>query len=176
MIISKDYFKTALLIIDVQEGLFRKPIPIFRADALLDNINLLVEKAHQADVPVIYIQHSDKLALKKGSKDWQIHPQLQPLKIDYIVHKQHGNAFEDTNLAEILNASRVGKLVITGLVTHGCVRATCLGARKLDYQVTLVSDAHSNYSEKAAQLIEEWHQKLQAQMVIIKSTTEIKLV
>ena len=175
MKISKDYIKTALLVIDVQQGLFQKAIPIYQAEALLDNINILVEKAHHSGVPVVYIQHSDKMSLIKETEDWRLHPQLLPLTIDYIVQKQHGNAFEDTNLGEILNASKVGKLVITGLVTHGCVRATCLGARKLDYQVTLVSDAHSSYSDKAAQLIEEWHQKLQTQKVILKSTAEITL-
>jgi len=174
MKISKEYSNTALLVIDVQQGLFRKSTPIYRAEALLDNINALVEKAHRANVPVVYIQHSDNLALKKGSDDWRLHPQMQPQKIDDLVHKQHGNAFEDTNLGEILDARRVGKLVVTGLVTHGCVRATCLGARKLGYHVTLVSDAHSNYSGQAAQLIEEWNQKLQAQMVVLNSTAEVE--
>lgn len=170
---SKEYSKTALLVIDVQQGLFRKTTPIYRAEALLENINALIEKAHRLGTPVVYIQHSDNLALKKGSDDWRLHPQLQPQKIDDLVQKQHGNAFEDTNLGEILDARSVGRLVITGLVTHGCVRATCLGARKLGYHVTLVSDAHSNYSDKAIQLIDEWHQKLQVQMVTLKSTAEV---
>jgi len=174
MKISAECSRTALLVIDVQQGLFRKATPIYRAEALLENINTLVEQAHHFGVPVVYIQHSDKLALKKDSDDWQLHPALQLQNIDDIVHKQHGNAFEETNLSKILDARGVGKLVVTGLVTHGCVRATCLGARKLGYHVTLVSDAHSNYSEKAAQLIDEWHQKLHAQMVTLKSTAEVE--
>jgi nicotinamidase-related amidase len=173
MKISKDYHTTALLVIDVQQGLFRKSTPIYRAEELLDNINTLVDKAHAANVPVVYVQHSDKLALKKGSDDWRLHPQMQPLKTDDLVHKQHGNAFEETNLGAILDAKGVGRLVVTGLVTHGCVRATCLGAKKLGYHVTLVSDAHSNYSGDAAQLIEEWNQKLQAQGVELKSVANI---
>jgi nicotinamidase-related amidase len=170
---SKDYQNTALLVIDVQQGLFRKSTPIYRAEELLENINALVDKAHSANVPVCYIQHSDKLALRKGSDDWRLHPQLQPLKTDDLVHKQHGNAFAETNLGEILDARSVGRLVVMGLVTHGCVRATCLGAKKLGYHVTLVSDAHSNYSDKAAQLIEEWNRKLQAQGVELKLAAEV---
>jgi len=172
MKISKDNQNTALLVIDVQQGLFLKSTPIYRAEELLENINALVDKAHSANVPVCYIQHSDKLALKKGSDDWRLHPQLQPMKTDDLVHKLHGNAFEDTNLGELLDAKGVGRLVVTGLVTHGCVRATCLGAKKLGYHVTLVSDAHSNYSADAAQLIEQWNQKLQAQGVDLKSAAE----
>lgn len=173
MKISEEYSKTALLVIDVQQGFFRKATPLYRAEALLENINALIEKARRAGIPVVYIQHSDKLGLKKDSDDWQLHPQLQPQENDDLVHKQHGSAFEDTNLGEILNARSVGKVVVTGLVTHGCVRTTCQSARKLGYQVTLVSDAHSNYSDKAAQLIDEWHQKLQAQMVKLKATAEV---
>ena len=47
----------ALLVIDVQKGLFNKTIPIFKADELISNNNFLAEKAHENHVPVIYIQH-----------------------------------------------------------------------------------------------------------------------
>ena len=50
--------------------------------------------------------------------------------------------------------------MVTGLVTHGCVKATCLGALALGYAVTLAADGHSSYSKDAAPLIEEWNRKL----------------
>jgi nicotinamidase-related amidase len=114
----------ALLVIDVQRGLFRKSTPVYQAEELLQNISFLIERAHHGGSPVFYIQHSDLRTLVKGSDDWQLHPQLQPQAIDYIVHKQHGDAFEDTNLEEALQVRNVSSLIITGLVTHGCVRAT----------------------------------------------------
>lgn len=163
----------ALLVIDVQQGLFQKSTPIYRAEELLQNIATLIERAHNAGVPVIYIQHSDTKILVMGSPNWQLHPRLQPLAIDYIIHKLHGNAFEDTNLQEVLQSQNISGLVVTGLVTHGCVRATCLGARQLGYPVVLVKDAHSSYSKQAAALIEEWHQKLLAMQVELKATAEV---
>ena len=39
---------TALLVIDVQRGLFSKTIPIYKADQLLDNIAALVARAQRA--------------------------------------------------------------------------------------------------------------------------------
>jgi hypothetical protein len=45
---NENQTKTALLVIDVQRDLFRKSHPIYRADELLNNINSLVERAHQA--------------------------------------------------------------------------------------------------------------------------------
>ncbi len=63
----------ALLIIDVQQGLFEQPTPIYKAGALLKNIGSLVDHAHRAGVPVFYGQHSDKRSLVKGSDEWQLH-------------------------------------------------------------------------------------------------------
>jgi len=163
----------ALLVIDVQQGLFQKSTPIYRAEELLQNILTLVEGAHVANVPVFYVQHSDTKALLMGSPSWQLHPRLHPLEIDNIIHKLHGNAFEDTELNEVLQACNINTLFVTGLVTHGCVRATCLGARQLGYQVILVEDAHSSYSKQAAALIEEWHQKLLLMQVELKATAEV---
>jgi nicotinamidase-related amidase len=164
---------TALLVIDVQQGLFKKSTPLYKAEELLEKINLLVDQAHEHGVPVFYIQHSDSRALVKGSHDWQLHPDLHPQRIDSMIHKQHGNAFEDTILEEVLKSKKISSLVIMGLVTHGCVKATCLGARELGFAVTLIKDGHSSYSKDAARLIEEWNQKLSAQGCELKSASEI---
>ncbi len=164
---------TALLVIDVQQGLFRKSIPIFRANELLVKINTLIDSAHQAGAPVFFVQHSNQKILVYGSDDWQLHPQLQPGPQDCTIHKQHGNAFEETNLQEELKARYIDTLVVTGLVTHGCVKATCLGGKELGYRVILVEDGHSSYSKDAARLIEEWNQKLAQGIVELRSTAEI---
>ncbi len=171
--IPEHYEQTALLVIDVQKTLFEKRIPIYQAEALLEKINHLVERAHKGNVPVIYIQHSGKGDLARGEPGWQLHADLHPEADDLIIHKQHGNAFEGTALTQALTERQVGKLVIVGLVTHGCVKATCLGALALSYQVILAADAHSSYSEQAAQLITEWNQKLQEQGANLATTDQI---
>ncbi len=152
--------RQALLVIDVQQGLFLKSSPIYRAEALLSTLDALIERAHAAGVPVIYIQHASEKVLPFGSADWQLHPRLHPREGELVIHKTHGNAFEDTPLHEALAAQGAGAVVVTGLVTHGCVKATCQGALDLDYAVTLVADGHSSYSKDAARLIEEWNRKL----------------
>jgi nicotinamidase-related amidase len=162
--------KTALLVIDVQQGLFKRSTPIYQAEVLLKNINTLVERAHCASTPVFYIQHSNQKILLYGSQDWKIHPALHPLETDGVIHKLHGHAFEETSLKEELDSRDIGKVVVTGLVTQGCVRATCIGAEELGYKVVLASDAHSNYHKQAAKIIEEWNQKLGEKTVELKST------
>ncbi|MEW6367725.1 MAG: isochorismatase family protein [Acidobacteriota bacterium] len=61
-----------------------------------------------------------------------------------------------------MDSRGIGSLVVTGLVTYACVRATCMGAKKLGYRVILARDGHSNYSKHAAQVIEDWIRELGA--------------
>jgi nicotinamidase-related amidase len=163
----------ALLVIDVQHGLFHKSTPIYRAQALLANIDALVAAAHAAGALVVYVQHASDKVLPWGSNDWQLHPRLQPADVDLIIHKQHGDAFEATTLHEELAARGIQTVVIAGLVTHGCVKATCLGARERGYAVTLAADGHSSYSKDAARLIEEWNAKLPAAGVVVIPAAEV---
>ena len=144
------------------------------ADELLGNINLLVEHAHQHGVPVFYIQHTEPRTLVEGSADWQLHPKLQPQTTDNFIHKQHSNAFVGTNLGNVLQSQNITCLVVAGLVTHGCVKATCLAARQLGYRVILVKDGHSSYSQQAAQIIDKWNHNLATQQVEVISTSEIE--
>ena len=165
--------KTALLVIDVQTGLFQEGRPIYHADQLLDSITRLAERAQRAGVPVIYNQHSEPEGLLLGSSAWQLHPRLQPRPADRRVEKTRPNAFEDTPLGEILRQADAAHLVLCGLVTHGCVKATCRGALERGYQVTLVSDAHSNNSAQADQLIEKWNRQLNKLGAELKTAAEV---
>jgi nicotinamidase-related amidase len=95
------------------------------------------------------------------------------LEKDIFISKQKSNSFEETNLDEILRSKGVNSLVVTGLVTHGCVKNGCLGALQLGYKVTLARDSHSSYSAKAAELIEEWNEKLRLANVELKPASGI---
>lgn len=165
--------RTALLVIDVQQGLFRKSTPIYKAEHLLANIDTLVANAHAAGALVVYVQHASDKVLPYGSADWQFHPRLRPEPGDLIIEKQHGDAFEETALQSELSARGIDRVVAAGLVTHGCVKSTCLGARALGYAVVLAADGHSSYSKDAARLIEEWHAKLSAAGVAVQPSLEI---
>ncbi|MCU0486879.1 MAG: cysteine hydrolase [Anaerolineales bacterium] len=164
---------TALLVIDVQRGLFNKNTPIYQAEQLLKNIHILVRRAHEAEAPVVYVQHSAQKHLVLGSNDWKLHPKLSPLPEDLRVEKLHGNAFEATPLMEELEAWEMGQVVVCGLVTNGCVKATTLGALELGYRVVLAGDAHSSYSKDAAKLIEEWNARLAEAGAEVRLTAEI---
>ena len=151
---------TALLVIDVQQGQFNGATPVYRADQVIRNILLLIERARQGGAPVVFVQHSTEKFFQMGSVDWQFHPSIQPATGELIIQKHHSSSFEGTPLQAELQALGVTRLVLCGLATQYCVRATCLAALKLGYQVILVQDAHSSDSPKAAELIQTWNEKL----------------
>lgn len=152
--------RTALLLVDVQQGLFRRSRPVYDEQTLLDTICALIARARRARVPVIYTQHTHRSVLAPGSMEWQLHPRLQTEPGDVIVYKRHGSAFRDTALVEALEARGIHILVVAGLVTHGCVRATCVDGSELGYQIVLVEDGHSNYQDDGAAFINSWNKKL----------------
>lgn len=130
---------TALLVIDVQRGVVADA---YDRDAVISNISTLVDRARRADVPVIWVQHSDE-GLPEGSPQWEYVPELRRTAGEPLVHKHFGDSFEGTDLEELLGQRRVGKLVVTGAQTDACIRSTIHGAFTRGYDVTLVADAHT---------------------------------
>ncbi|MGB5756319.1 MAG: isochorismatase family protein [Acidimicrobiales bacterium] len=131
--------KTALLVIDVQQGVVADA---FERDAVVANISTLVDKARNEGVAVVWIQHSDE-HLAKGSDGWELVPELERLEPEPLIHKVFGDSFEATELEDVLAASGVGHLVVTGAQTDACIRSTIHGAFTRGYDVTLVADAHT---------------------------------
>ena len=114
--------QTALLVIDVQKALFTRPEPVFQASQLLETINALITRAQLFGVRLVYVQHSNKSILKRGTDGWQLHPGLKPTARDLMIEKEQGNAFVDTPLLGDFEARGIKNLLVTGLVTNQCVR------------------------------------------------------
>ncbi len=130
---------TALVVIDVQRGVVAGA---HDRDGVIANINTLVARARAADVPVIWVQHSDD-DLAIGSEAWEYVPELERLDSEPLVHKRYGDSFEDTELESLLADRGVGRLVVTGAQTDACIRSTLHGGLVRGYDVTLVDDAHT---------------------------------
>ncbi|HET9094006.1 MAG TPA: cysteine hydrolase family protein [Solirubrobacteraceae bacterium] len=130
---------TALLVIDVQNGVVDGA---HERDAVVARIGSLVDRARAADVPVIWVQHSDE-ELPEGSEAWAYVPELPRADGEPVVAKRYGDSFEDTGLEELLAALGVGHLVVAGAQTDQCIRSTLHGALTRGYDATLVGDAHT---------------------------------
>lgn len=152
--------KKALLVVDVQEGLFHKVMKIYKSELLLENINHLINSFRSLDLPIIFIRHTNKSMLLKNSLDWQVHSLLNQMPEDIYVNKVKSNVFEENDIIDILKKLEVEEIVVCGLVSHGCVKGACLGGLNYNYPVTLISDAHSNFNKRAALIINEVNEYL----------------
>jgi nicotinamidase-related amidase len=134
---------TALVVVDVQNAVVADA---HARDAVVAKVGALVERARQAGVPVVWVQHADE-HLVRGSEDWQIVPELSPHEAEPLVHKGYGDSFEETSLEGVLAGLGVGRLLIAGAQTDACIRSTLHGALVRGYDTTLVSDAHTTQDQ-----------------------------
>lgn len=138
----------ALLIIDVQNGMFSLPEnPVYKGEHLLSIIQKLIHKFREKNVPIIYIQHTDEndSPLKKNTPGWKIRPELTPLKSDIVIQKTTPNSFLGTELQSILDNQNIKEIIICGLQSELCIDTTCRQAKALGYDVILVEDGHSTF-------------------------------
>jgi maleamate amidohydrolase len=66
---------------------------------------------------------------------------LQPDDGELVISKQYPSAFFGTSLASTLHAQGIDTLIITGVTTSGCVRATCVDAMSHGFIPIVVADA-----------------------------------
>lgn len=150
--------KSAVLVIDVQRGLF-DPEP-FESDQVIERINTVTQKARISGCSVFFIQHESKNEpLDYGSANWQLHQGLVVQDEDIKIRKTTPDSFLRTNLEEILNSKGINDLIICGYASEFCVDTTVRRAAALDFTVTLVSDAHTTHDKDhtSAAKIREHH-------------------
>jgi len=142
-VISSD---NALLVIDMQQGLFRGPASPHCAEAVLSNICLLIAKARQVQVPVFFARHTgpDDSPFSEQSPLTQLIPEMNVnAERDIVFIKKYPNCFRDTDLQLQLCQRGVKQLVIAGMKTEFCVDTTCRAASELEFRTVLISDAHT---------------------------------
>ncbi|MET1250352.1 cysteine hydrolase family protein [Sporolactobacillus sp. STCC-11] len=168
----------ALIIIDVQNGMFESENPVYNGDHLISNLKTLIHKARVADVPIFYIQHNTPVGkpLEYKTKGWELHPGLSPMDTDTFVQKKTPDAFFNTCLEEKLKAKEIDHLILTGIQTEVCVDTTCRRAFSMGYTVTLVKDTHSTWNSEllTAQQIINHHNQVLRWFADTKNANEIE--
>ena len=134
--------RSALLVIDVQVGLVTGA---FREKETIGAINKTIEHVAGTGGIVCFVQHCHATykPLMKDSPEWALHPDLLIPQDALYVEKRASDAFFETDLAEQLRHHAVDTLYVTGLQTEYCVDTTCRAALSHNFNVTLVSDAHT---------------------------------
>ena len=130
----------ALVVVDMQNDVVAAA---HDRDAVVARIAELVERARASGVPVIWVQDAGE-GLPHGSPEWELVPELSPVEGEPLVEKKYGDAFEATDLEDVLGGLGAREIVVVGAESDACIRATIHGGFTRGYDVTLVSDAHTN--------------------------------
>jgi nicotinamidase-related amidase len=171
--------ETALIVIDVQTGLFGVFDTPYKDEALIETINGLIGKARLSDTPIFLVQHNGEgkdSPLSPNTDGWEIHPALKIEKEDLYIQKDHPDSFQDTQLEKELSSRGIRRLVITGLQTEYCIDTTCRRAYSLGYEVILIENGHSTYDTehlRADQIINHHNQVLGSWFVTLEKSTEV---
>lgn len=137
--------KPALILIDLVRAYFDRDCDLWAdCDSALESAIRLRDAARAAGVPVIYtnvVYHpkgldggrffQKALPLRhflRGSKwgDWA--PGLVPSEDELVISKQYASVFFGTSLSSTLTTWGVDTVILTGVSTSGCVRASCVDA------------------------------------------------
>lgn len=76
-------------------------------------------------------------------------PRLAPVTGELVVRKQFASSFFGTSLSSALTRLRVDTVVVTGVSTSGCVRATAVDALQLGYRPVVVAEAVGDRDDAA---------------------------
>ncbi len=68
-------------------------------------------------------------------------PGLEAEADELVVPKQYPSAFFGTSLASTLTAAGIDSVLLTGLTTSGCVRASCVDAMSHGFRTAVIADA-----------------------------------
>lgn len=152
--------RPALVLIDFAVAYFDPSAPLFGAEGCqkaLDNAARLVPAARAAGIPVIYTEvkyqpgggdggafYAKVPALAcfdAGTKTQKLAPPLKVESNDIVITKQYPSAFFGTSLDAALRWLKVDTLLLTGVTTSGCVRATCVDSISYGFITLVVEDA-----------------------------------
>jgi nicotinamidase-related amidase len=135
--------RSALLVIDVQQGMTRGEWAVFDADGLIARINTVIASARAAQIPIVFVQHEEDVGLVHGSTDWQLDDRLDVRNEDLRIRKRGSDSFHRTSLQELLASLNVQRVIACGLQSDFCVDSTARRCLALGFPVTLISDGHS---------------------------------
>ncbi|RWZ58639.1 cysteine hydrolase [Halobacillus fulvus] len=156
--------KQTLVVIDAQQDLIEgneEEHPVFNKDQLIGNINLVIEKAQESGIPIVFVRDLD-IAGGKG-KGFDVHEDIQQPSDAKVFDKAATNSFHGTGLLEHLRAQETEHLVIMGCATQHCIDTAVRTATINGFDVTLIEDGHStadSQSLSAEQIIRHHNETL----------------
>ena len=149
--------KPALIVVDMINGFTDPASPLgSECDAVKEAIAQLLNCFREKELPIYFtcVEYSDpsqanvfreKLPalniLEYGSEWVELDGAMERRAEEPIIKKQWASTFFATDLAERLRVQGVDSLVVTGLTTSGCVRATAVDGLQYNFRVVVPREA-----------------------------------
>lgn len=120
---------------------------------------LLLEKARNKKLPIFYSRgftelHNSGNGLWKGGEGEEkselentIVEEIKPLDHEVVLQKRRPSAFFGTNLVDMLIYHGVDSLIITGISTSGCVRASVVDAFSYNFKIVVPEECVADRSQ-----------------------------
>jgi maleamate amidohydrolase len=154
----------ALLLIDFVQAYFEPTSPLYAAvEGTLQSALRVLAAARRAALPIVFTN----VRYQKGALDGGVFFRkvpalrsfeagnplgawpagLEPEAGELVLSKQYPSAFFGTSLASTLTANRIDSVILTGVTTSGCVRATCVDAVSHGFLPIIVAEAVGDRAE-----------------------------
>ena len=162
--------RSALAIVDMQEFFFRKPERRKNLKQVIENINRLISFFEDHHLPIVHVitcyladgsdwdlkmKITGEPELIEHSPEAAILPGIKVTPAHFVLKKTRYSAFFKTDLADLLKANNVQRLMVVGGYTHYCVNATIFDAYAHDIVPGIITDAVlSHLSDEAAVMID----------------------
>lgn len=150
---------TALVVIDMQNDFCLPDADLFvgQAPACIPHVRAAVEGFRAVGLPVVWVMRRHRAAgcdvdhtrrelfaarpFLASSPGVDLVAGLEPRPDEPVVEKRRWSAFFATDLDLVLRRLRVERVVLAGVQTPNCIRATACDATSLDYVCMVLSDA-----------------------------------
>jgi len=150
--------RPALILVDFVMAYLDPKSPLYAGvESAFESAGRILSAARKAEIPVIFtnVVYTEggkdggvffrKIgalqAFIKGNPMGDFSPSLEPDDGELVISKHYASAFFGTSLASTLTAMTVDTLIITGLSTSGCVRATAVDACQHGFIPMVVREA-----------------------------------
>ena len=154
--------KTALVIIDLQNGIVKLPLARSVSEIISNNL-LLIDAFRKAGLPIVIVNvNPSDAAWTKSRKDakqpagnayqsafFEIIPEIKIQPEDILITKHTWSAFYETSLHERLQQAGVTGIVLSGISTSIGVEATARAASERAYNITFAMDAMTDMFAEA---------------------------
>ena len=155
----------ALVVVDMCKAFIDPSSPLgFECSKLIDANVKLVQEFRNRNFPIfftttIYRNESEASVfrkkipalniLKPNSNEVSFLKELSPISNEVLIEKKFASAFFQTNLFSILDKTNIDSLVVSGVTTSGCVRATALDSLQHNFLTIIAEDCVGDRDDSA---------------------------